>query len=196
MLWRRGSKGVFVFTVMLYLMDDPEEFVSRYLELYSDTQGVLPERLEDFGERYRNQGYLDRSQLYDLAYESSRRSAYHVERNPRERCRTVTSNLLELDDDFCRIALASSLKGFKAPTASCILTALDPETQAVVDTRVWASLERLGYLEGRKESFDADDYCTMIDPIRGIAGETSYTAAEVGYALFAHDYDVREGTLH
>lgn len=71
-----------------------------------------------------------------------------------------------------------------------------PERHAVVDTRVWASLDRLDYLDGRKEGFDAADYVTMIESIRDIAAETGYSPAEVGYALFAHDDDVREGRLH
>jgi thermostable 8-oxoguanine DNA glycosylase len=177
-------------------MTDLSELVEEYLKYYSETQGVLPEKLEEFGETYRNQGHLTREQLYEIAYESSTRSAYHVRKNPEDRCRKVTENVLELDDDFSRIALISSLKGFKAPTASCILAALEPERQAVVDTRVWASLERLGYLEGRKESFDADDYVTMIQHIRDIADQTGNRVVDVGYALFAHDDDVREGTLH
>lgn len=172
------------------------EFIREYLELYSETQGVLPERLEGFGETYCRQGYLTRDQLYEVAYENSVRSAHHVRRNEDEHCMEVTRNALEVEGDFSKIALISSLKGFKAPTASCVLTALDPQRHAVVDTRVWASLERLGYLEGRKESFDARDYCRMIDAIREVAGDTGFSTAEVGYALFAHDYDVREGTLH
>ncbi len=170
--------------------------VSYYLDVYSETQGVLPEKLEEYGDIYREQGYLSREQLYEIAYESSTRSAHHVRDNPRERCRKVTANVLDVDDDFSKIALISALKGFKAPTASCVTAAVDPETHAVVDTRVWASLERYGYLEGRKESFGADDYCKMIDSIREIADDTGYRAVDVGYALFAHDYDVREGTLH
>ncbi|AEH38851.1 hypothetical protein [Halopiger xanaduensis] len=175
---------------------DLESFVATNLERYADTQGVLPERLEEFGATYREQGYLTRKQLYDIAYESSTRSAYHVERNPPERCRTVTANVLAVDDDFSKIQLLTGLTGFKAPTASCVLTASDPDRHAVVDTRVWASLERLGYLEGRKESFDAADYVAMIEPIRAIAAETGYSVADVGYALFAYDAEVREGTLH
>lgn len=66
---------------------DLESFVATNLERYADTQGVLPERLEEFGATYRERGYLTRDQLYDIAYESSTRSAYHVERNPPERCR-------------------------------------------------------------------------------------------------------------
>jgi hypothetical protein len=186
-------------------MEIDAEFVEKYLEVYDETQGVLPERLEEFGSTFRDQGHLTRDDLYEIAYESSTRSAYHVERNPRGVCVEVTENVLALEekangddegDDFSQIALLSALHGFKAPTASCVTTALAPERHAVVDTRVWASLERAGRVEGRKETFDAFDYCVMMDDIRRIAEKTGHTPAEVGYALFAHDYDVREGTLH
>jgi hypothetical protein len=173
-----------------------ESFVADHLDYYSETQGVLPKRLEEFGTTYREQGYLTRDQLYDIAYESSTRSAYHVESNPEDRCREVTANVLAVDGDFSQIQLLTGLSGFKAPTASCVLAALDGDRHAVVDTRVWAALERKGYLEGRKESFDAADYVAMLEPIREIAAETGYRPVEVGYALFAYDDRVREGTLH
>ena len=170
--------------------------IETYLDYYDETQGLLPERLHEFGDQYREQGYLTREQLYDIAYESSTRSAYHVESNPKERCRAVTKNALLVEDDFSKLQLLTGLSGFKAPTASCVVTAYDPDRHAVVDTRVWATLERFDYVEGRKESFDPADYVTMIEPIREIATETGYTAEEVGYALFAYDDKHREGTLH
>jgi thermostable 8-oxoguanine DNA glycosylase len=173
-----------------------DDLITEYLDRYTETQGVLPERLEEFGDTYRKQGYLTRDQLYEIAYESSTRSAYHVERNPPERCREVTVNVRRVDGDFSMIQLITGLSGFKAPTASCVLTALDPDRHAVVDTRVWATLDRLEYLDGRKESFDAADYVAMIEPIREIAEEAGYTTAEVGYALFAYDVEKRDGTLH
>ena len=173
-----------------------EEFIEKNLEYYTRTQGVLPEKLEGFGEKYREQGYLTRKQLYDIAYESSTRSAYHVEKNSEGICREVTENVLKIEGDFSQIQLITGLKGFKAPTASCVLAALNPERHAVVDTRVWASLERKNYLEGRKESFDAHDYVKMIKPIREIADKTGYNPTKVGYALFAYDDKVREGNLH
>jgi thermostable 8-oxoguanine DNA glycosylase len=172
------------------------DLVSEYLDRYTETQGVLPERLAEFGRTYREQGHLTREQLYEIAYESSTRSAYHVESNPKSRCEEVTANVLAANGDFSKIQLLTGLRGFKAPTASCVLTALDPENHAVVDTRVWATLDRFDYLDGRKKSFDAVDYVTMIEPIRSIAAETGNTPAKVGYALFAYDAEHREGTLH
>ncbi len=77
--------------------------VENSLEYYSQTQGILPDRLHSVGETYRNQGYLTRAQLYDIAYESSTRSAYHVESNPEQRCRTVTANVRRVDDNFSKL---------------------------------------------------------------------------------------------
>ena len=172
------------------------ETVEKYLDFYTETQGLLPEKLEEYRESYEKKGFLNREELYELAFESSTRSAYHVKKNSKERCKKVTSNLFKIDDDFSQIALIEALKGFKAPTASVVLTVKDPNRHAVVDTRVWASLERLGYLEGRKETFTADDYVKMIKPIREIADSTGFSPEQIGYALFAMDIDKREGTLH
>lgn len=172
------------------------DLIATYLDRYDQTQGVLPGRLDEWGEQYRDQGYLTRSQLYDIAYESSTRSAYHVEKNPGDRCREVTANVLAVEGDFSKIQLLTGLSGFKAATASCVLTALDPDRHAVVDTRVWATLERFDHLSGRKKQFDAADYVAMIEAIRAVAAETGHTPAEVGYALFAYDVDHREGALH
>lgn len=177
-------------------MDDPDVFVAEYLDHYDQTQGVSPERLESYGETYRAQTYLTRDQLYEIAYESSTRSAYHVQNNPEQRCREITRDARVVTSDFSQVHLLSGLRGFKAATASCVLTALDGSRHAVVDTRVWASLERLGFFESRKETFDAADYVRMIDPIRDIAARTDYSPVDVGFALFAYDESVRDGTLH
>lgn len=172
------------------------EFIKNHLEIYQETQGVLPEKLEKFGKRYREKQYLSREELYEIAYESSTRSAHHVKQNSKRHCEEITENAYQINEDLSKIGLITLLKGFKAPTASCVIASLDPEKHAVVDTRVWASLERKNYLESRKESFKPIDYVKMIKPIREIAEKTGYTTAEVGYSLFAYDYKVREGTLH
>lgn len=173
-----------------------KDFISDNLDRYEDTQGILPERLEEYGEMYKDQGHLTQDQLYEIAYESSTRSAHYVNQNPKERCRRVTENVRKVSGDFSEIRLLTGLKGFKAATASCVLTCLAPSRHAVVDTRVWASLERLGYYDERKESFTPKHYLKMIGTIRDISENTGYRTSDIGYALFAYDDHVREGTLH
>lgn len=172
-----------------------EEKIEEYLKYYSETQGLLPEKLEEYRSK-KDSICLNREDLYELAYESSTRSAHHVKKNSEDVCREVMKNVEKVEGDFSKIALITALKGFKAPTASVILTVMNPERHAVVDTRVWASLERFDYLEGKKESFDAFDYVKMIKQIRRISEDTEYSVEEVGYALFAYDVKKREGNLH
>ncbi len=177
-------------------MSDLEKLVKEYLDFYSQTQGILPHTLEKYRQKYFEQGFLEKEDLYNLAYKSSTRSAHHVNRNPEYLCKEVTSNLGNVNGDFSQIALITALKGFKPPTASVILTVKNPENHAIVDTRVWASLERLDFLEGHRETFGPEHYVTMIKHIREISKNTGYTPEQVGYALFAYDVDKREGTLH
>ncbi len=175
---------------------DLDELIATYRERYAETTGILPETLEQIGEQYREQGHLNREQLHEIAYASSTRSAYHVKNNPADRCQTVTANVRRVADDFSKVQLLTGLKGLQTPTASVVLTALEPTEHAVVDTRVWASLERLGYLAERKERFKPTDYGRMLEPIREIATTVDHTPATVGYALFAYDVAQRDGTLH
>lgn len=170
--------------------------IDTYLDYYEKTQGLDPSWLDEIGKAYRQQGYLTQDQLYDLAFNNSTRSAHHVRDNPERRCRAVSKNVLAVEDDFSKVQLIVGLKGFQAPTASAALTAYDPERHAVVDTRVWASLERLNYVDGRKERFGPADYTTMIESIRELAEQTDFRVDRVGYALFAYDVDKRDGTLH
>lgn len=170
--------------------------ISKYLEIYPETSGLYPQKLEQIGEKYHQKGYLSKEELYQLAHLNSTRSSYHVKKNPAARVEKVTEVTYQLEDEFCQLALLVSLQGVGTPTASAILTSLDDATYAVVDTRVWATLYKLGYFDREKERFKPDDYLKMIELIRKIAKQEGFKVAEVGYALFAYDVIHREGTLH
>jgi len=169
---------------------------AKYLEKYSETNGLYPDELMDIGELYHDKGYLKKEELYQLAHLNSTRSSYHVKKNPEGRVEKVTEAAYRIEDDFCRLALLNSLSGIGIPTASAVLTALDKQQHCVIDTRVWATLWRLGYFDKEKESFNADDYLKIIEIVRSMAAESEYSTAEIGYALFAYDAVHREGNLH
>lgn len=168
----------------------------KYLGEYNETAGIYPEGLKEIGKKYHDKGYLTKEELYDLAHLNSTRSSYHVKKNPDARVEKVTEVAYELDDEFCQLALYTSLTGIGTPTASAILTSLDDKVHCVIDTRVWATLWRLGYFVEEKESFKPEDYIKIIDVVRKLTADTKFTVAEVGYALFAYDVVNREGNLH
>ena len=169
---------------------------SKYLEEYSNTNGLYPEELEQIGREYHQKGYLNKDELYQLAHLNSTRSSYHVKKNPTARVEKVTEEAYKIDDDFCKLALYTSLKGIGVPTATAILTSLNQAKHCVIDTRVWASLWRLDYFENEKERFKLEDYLKIIEIVREMAEKSTYNTAEIGYALFAYDVVQREGNLH
>ena len=131
-----------------------------------------------------------------MAHLNSTRSSYHVKKNPDKRVEKVTELAYKTDYEFAKLALYTSLKGIGIPTASAILTSLYEIKHCVIDTRVWATLYHLDYFDQEKESFTADDYLKIIKIVREMSKGTQYTAAEIGYALFAYDVVHREGNLH
>jgi len=169
---------------------------SEYLDEYSNTNGLYPEELIEIGKKYHKKGYLTKNELYQLAHLNSTRSSYHVKKNPEGRVEKVTEVAYNIDDEFCELTLYTGLTGIGIPTATAILTCLDDEKHCVIDTRVWATLWRLGYFDEEKENFKADDYLKIIKIVRKMAAESDYTTAEIGYALFAYDVVHREGNLH
>jgi thermostable 8-oxoguanine DNA glycosylase len=168
----------------------------KYLKEYDKTTGLYPKELMQIGQKYHQKQYLSKDELYQLAHLNSTRSSYHVKKNPASRVEKVTEAAYQLYDDFCRLALYTSLMGIGTPTASAILTSLDAKRHCVIDTRVWATLYNLGYFEKEKESFKTDDYIKIIEIVRKMASETEFTTAEIGYALFAYDVVHRQGNLH
>lgn len=160
--------------------------VDLYFDRYVDVEGLQPGRVEAIGLQYRKQGFLTQEQLYKLAYESSPHSARYTLKNAAERVQQVTTETWKIEDDFSKISLLSGLHGISTPTASYILTALDPVNHAVVTPRVWNSLRFLGYVEEDKDDLSATDYATAIEHVRNIAEEERCTAAAVGYALSVH----------
>ncbi len=168
----------------------------KYLAIYPDTAGLYPDKLKKIGDEYHEKGYLTREELYQLAHLNSTRSSYHVKKNDKGLVIEVSKTAYELESEFCKLALYNSLKGIGTPTASAILTSLDDERHCVIDTRVWATLYRLGYFEGEKERFEAQDYLKIIEIVRQMSQETGFKVADIGYALFAYDVEHREGNLH
>lgn len=168
----------------------------KYLDKYEETTGLYPDSLQKLGDKYHKKGYLSKEELYELAHLNSTRSSYHVKKNPESRVVKVTEAAYQLEDDFCRLALFTSLQGIGTPTASAILTSLDENNHCVIDTRVWATLWRLDYFKKEKERFKPEDYLKIIEIVRKLAANSKFNTAEIGYALFAYDVVHREGNLH
>ena len=113
-------------------------------------------RVEDAGtaaliERFRaarRRGYLTKRELEAACRWKSPRSVGRVRLNHPRRIRTATSVALTAKSERDRIQALTELQGVSVPSASAILTLLDPVRYGVIDIRVWQLLHRLGLVEG------------------------------------------------
>ncbi len=164
--------------------------IDHYFDQYIAEHGMRPGHIEVYGKTYRQQGYLTQQNLHDVTSHISAHSARYMTQNTEQACRDATADARQTPHDASKISVLCGLHGISVPTASYILTALDPLNNAIVTKRVWASLNYLGYVDADRATLTADDYVTAIRHIRSIAAEEACTAAAVGYALAAHGQDV------
>ncbi|WP_440769838.1 hypothetical protein [Natronorubrum sp. DTA28] len=159
------------------------QLIGEHLDEYAETGSIPRGAIEACGERYSEQGYLTRRQLYALSYAVSTRNAHRVMRNSRKECETITANAVAITDDLSRITLLTGLCGLETLTASCVLAGFDPQRYAVGDENVRAALARLGRVRGSNGRVEAREYCGLLAHVRDVAAETGYSPADVGYAL-------------
>src|SRR6185436_8889495 len=101
-----------------------EALIRKHLSRTADASTTaLIERLRPARER----GYLTRGEFKAACRWKSPRSAGHVERNNHHRVRKATAMALRGANDRERIEALVVLQGVSVPTASAILTLLDPE---------------------------------------------------------------------
>src|SRR5258706_14241932 len=93
-------------------------------------------------------GYLTQGEFTAACRWKSPRSSGHVARNTQHRIRKATGAALRGASDRERLEALIVLQGVSVPTASAILTLLDPDRSGVSDIRVWQLLPRLRLVDG------------------------------------------------
>src|SRR5205823_719614 len=89
-----------------------------------------------------------KSELMAACRWKSPRSIGWVRLNSPRRIRAATSIAMTAKGELPRIQALTELRGVSVPSASAILTLLDPVRYGVIDIRVWQLLHRLGLVDG------------------------------------------------
>src|ERR1700736_2911333 len=80
---------------------------------------------------------FSRSEFVKMCRWKSARAIHHYERNTPAAIQRTSREVLRTRDERHRLALLTRLKGVSVPTASAILTLIDPERYGVIDIRAW-----------------------------------------------------------
>lgn len=143
-------------------------------------------------------GYLTRGELIRICRWKSPRSTGLVRENGARRIRTATEAAIRSVEERERFERLLSLRGVSAPSASAVLTMLEPGRYGVIDIRVWQLLHAMGAVRGnaRGAGFTLDQWLQFLHVLRGVAAELDVTARAVERTLFAAHRERQVGTLY
>ena len=167
---------------------------------------ALPRRPEDPGTArliarlsgVRRAGEFGRRDFLDMCHWKSPRAMLHYRRHSAATVRRVSRAVLATRDEAERMALLTALKGVSVPTASAILTLLDPRRYGVLDIRVWQLLHAIGAVRARPDGrgFGVSHWLEFLTLIRAEARALGLTARAVEWMLFGYHQTVQTGRLY
>ena len=122
--------------------------------------------------------------------EHVRANTHHSVRQPRCRARDRS--------DALRLQALLQLDGVSVPTASAILTLLDPRRYGVIDIRVWRLLHSVGAVTGNREgrNLTPAQWLEFLSILRPLSSRLGVTVREVELALFNVQKARQKGRLY
>ena len=176
---------------------------------YRDLSALLraqPVRPEDPGtaaliarlRRVRRAGEFGRRDFLTMCRWKSPRALLHYRRHSPATVRRVSRAVLATRDEARRMMLLTALKGVSVPTASAILTLLEPRRYGVLDIRVWQLLHTVGAVRSRPQGrgFGVPQWLEFLTLIRAEARALGLTARAVEWMLFGYHQSVQTGRLY
>jgi thermostable 8-oxoguanine DNA glycosylase len=143
-------------------------------------------------------GQFSRAEFIKMCRWKSPRAVHHYERNAPATIRTKSRQLLRSRDERHRLELLTSLKGVSVPTASAILTLIDPERYGVIDIRVWQLLFRIGAVANKPGGigFRFAEWERYLSILRHHARALGVPVRRVELTLFEHHRRRQTGRLY
>ena len=148
--------------------------------------------------RVRRRGWFSRAEFLRMARWKTPRSIRHCERNRAAAIRRVSRAVFATRSERRRMQLLTGLGGVSVPTASAILTLVDPRRYGVLDIRAWQLLFGLGTV-GRRPAgrgFALRDWLEYLGELRRHARRLGVPARAVEYTLFLCHRKFQKGRLY
>jgi hypothetical protein len=146
----------------------------------------------------RRAGEFDRAAFLAMCRWKSPRALLHYRRHSAATVRRVARAVLATRSERRRLALLTALRGVSVPTASAILTLIEPRRYAVLDIRVWQLLHALGAVEAcpAGRGFGATHWEQFLRLLRAQARALGITPRLVELTLFHYHRTVQTGRLY
>jgi hypothetical protein len=141
---------------------------------------------------------FSRSEFIKMCRWKSSRAIHHYRRNSSAAVRRTSREVLRTRNERQRLELLIRLKGVSVPTASAILTLIDPERYGVLDIRAWQLLFRIGAVEKKPGGvgFVFADWDRYLSILRAHARALRVPVRCVELTLFEHHRKTQKGRLY
>jgi hypothetical protein len=146
----------------------------------------------------KRRGYLRKDEFLDICRWKSPRSLPLCRTNPGWRVRYFTERAFASRSERARFAALTALRGVGPPTASAILTIVDPKRYGVIDIRVWRLLAELGAVRSnpRGVGFTFNQWYDYLATLRYHAREMKVSVRTIEYTLFWYHQERQVGRLY
>lgn len=141
---------------------------------------------------------FSRSEFIKMCRWKSSRAINHYRRNSAAAIRRTSREVLRTRNERRRLELLTGLRGVSIPTASAILTLIDPERYGVIDIRAWQLLFRIGAVEKKPAGvgFVFADWNRYLSILREHARALRVPVRRVELTLFEHHRKTQKGRLY
>ncbi len=159
-----------------------------------DKDAKIFEKMKDS----KRKGYLTKAEFYEICmWKSSRPKKYYLMNSEKQIKKTSTAVILT-NFEKRKIDLLDKLKGVSIPTASAILTLIDPQNYGIIDIRVWQILYLYGSVRVRPTglNFSFENWFDYLSKLRHYAKKFNVSPRSIEQILFRHHQNIQEGNLY
>jgi hypothetical protein len=148
--------------------------------------------------RVRARGAFTRAEFLAMCRWKTPRSAPQCARNPAAAVARVSTAVLESRDERGRMERLLSLRGVGVPSASAILTLVDPRRYGVLDIRAWQLLFESGCVSRNPSGvgFGVAHWLEYLGVLRALAAALRVSVRRVELTLYEVHRARQEGRLY
>jgi hypothetical protein len=160
------------------------EKFTQNLDYYID-QYELEKQIFKLGDDINKRGWLEKTEFIAICLWKSRRPKNLYDLNSELEIISNTKNAFKEKDELQKINILTELKGVRIPTASAILSVINPKLYPIIDERCIQSLRSLGLIDWK--TITTKNWIEYLHLIRNLAKEKNKTAREIEKGLFAYN---------
>lgn len=172
-----------------------EELIKQNLSTRENTETLkLLNELKNVTKR----GYFTKEEFLKMGMWKSSRPKKQYLKNSNEEVISISKKVLSTKYEKRRVELLTTLKGVLIPTASTILTLIDPQNYGVIDIRVWQILYLYGSVKVKPTgtNFDFNNWYNYLMKLRYFAKKFKVSVRDIERTIFLYHKKIQEGNLY